>query len=90
MPVMEEWITDDLSLAVYLHFSEYECEPIWKGAVCTFQFKDTPELREAITLYSSGDATVEPRVYNMAFSAMKSKMFNHPDAPSRKPKSGRR
>lgn len=86
----ESFVTDDLSLAVFLSYRDNSVTIRWNGLVCEYVFLDTEEMRGHIAQYVNGDATVEPRQYNMAFSTMKSKMFNDPNAPKRNQRVGSR
>lgn len=87
----DEWVTDDLSLASFLSHNGHEAEPVWDGNVCSFKFKiEGDRLLQLVSSYASGEALVEPRRYNRTFAEMKAKMFNHPDAPNRRPRAGSR
>lgn len=82
---MKVWRTDDLSLAAYLAYELGEDPSMeWEQGSCLFVFTDSGDIGPAVQAYISGDATVEPREYNLEHGKLKKAMFSHPDSPSRR------
>lgn len=89
MPSEEEWETTEISLAAYLAL-ELEADPeySWDGSSCYFVFSKSPELAALVVKFTGGEALVEPRIYHMKTSSLKTNMFRaNPDRRLRKPQS---
>lgn len=67
-------------VAAYFVYNGLEIdELLWSNGVCTFFFKNTPDLQKLLTDFVSNKARVEPQAFNNAFVEVRSRMFKARD-----------
>ena len=80
--VIEDWRTDDMSLAAFLSLTlEQDPEIEWEMESCYFVFDKCDQLIDAVAGFLSDTVKVSPRQYNLEMAKMKKAIFSHPYAP---------
>lgn len=89
VPLSDYYSTHDVSLCAFLSMNGFVFDVVWGEKTCQFKFLRSEEFNEALETYASGDASVEPRAFSMSHTKVRNAMFDHPESPKQKRKSGR-